>query len=90
MKDQILNDIETLEVQAVTMMELFSMTNSDELKDAIVHWATTIIGYSQGATYLHASELSAQDVKEIADRQEAAITVLAKLEKIRRNEKCQK
>lgn len=87
MKKKILNDIATLEAQAITMLELFSMVNSDELKDSIVHWATTIIGYSQGATYLHASELSAQDVKEIADRQETSITVLAKWEKIRRNEK---
>lgn len=87
MKKKILNDIEMLEAQAITMLELFSLANSDDIKDSIVHWATTIIGYSQGATYLHASELSAQDVKEIADRQELSITVLAKWEKMRRNEK---
>lgn len=86
MKEKILSDIAVLEAQAISMLEVFSLLDTNELKDTLVHWATNIIGYSQGAAYLNAKELSESDVKEIADRQEAAIKELAKWAKLHKEE----
>lgn len=78
MKEQILEDIEKLEGKAICMLEMLSTINPVEIEEALTHWLTNIIGYSQGAAYLHAEDLSIDDVKEIADRRESAIMELAK------------
>lgn len=77
MKEQILENIETLERHALTELERKQRINSDALARAIAHWQVTILGYCCAMTDLYAATgLDDYDILELEGRTDLALTKL--------------